>query len=245
VSYSVCLITPAHGRPDLTNIILKQRRRMCDQLHREDGIHVDSIIIANDQNLDIAKTHGFQTIERDNTQLGRRFNDGIEAAYHQGFDYITPAGSDDLIHPDLLSSLPGDGSIHTPRCCTIIREDGLLAATLRISYEGAAGTRTYPRHIFDRVGPRPAADHKPHGCDTSILEHITHTLGPQRWAYIEDPHLVIAPKTGVQLNSFRNVAQSYAVAYHTNPWQQLHAWYPLDTERQLRRYYQAQRKAAA
>lgn len=76
---TLCFIVPAHGRTELAQICLRQLRRTCDALTGH-GIEASAIVIADDRNLDTARTLGFGTIRRDNTFLSRKFNDGIQAA---------------------------------------------------------------------------------------------------------------------------------------------------------------------
>jgi hypothetical protein len=87
---SLWFIVPAHGRLQLARICLKQLRRTCDALI-EEGIQATAVVIADDENLDTARELGFGTIERDNTFVSRRYNDGIQLACG-GLDEIRECG---------------------------------------------------------------------------------------------------------------------------------------------------------
>lgn len=55
---SVLFVTPAWKRYELTRLCLWQRRLACDSLF-EAGIYATSVVIADDDNLDIAREFGF------------------------------------------------------------------------------------------------------------------------------------------------------------------------------------------
>lgn len=100
----VWLVSPAWGRQEVTRIVLAQRRHMCDLLATR-GIEANSVIIADDENLDIAREYGFHTVEMDNSDLGARFNAGYQYAGKQGADFFAHVGSDDWVHPDTFDIL--------------------------------------------------------------------------------------------------------------------------------------------
>jgi hypothetical protein len=62
-------------------------------------------VVADDENLDVARHHGFDAVEMDNSDLGMRFNAGFRHAASQGADVIVHIGSDDWAHPDLFNIL--------------------------------------------------------------------------------------------------------------------------------------------
>lgn len=62
---SVCLITPAFRRYALSEICLRQHREAIDALDNM-GIDAQQVVIADDENLDIAKELGFLTVESPN-----------------------------------------------------------------------------------------------------------------------------------------------------------------------------------
>lgn len=73
-----------------------------------------SVIVADDENLEIARQHGFDTVEAPNDDLGRRFNLGFEYAAHAGADVFVHIGSDDWLHPDAFAHLSDVGAHYTP-----------------------------------------------------------------------------------------------------------------------------------
>src|SRR5688500_1198207 len=111
----VWLVTAAHGRYDVTRIALAQWQHLATVLEGR-GVECRQVVVANDENLDIAREHGCDTVELDNHGgLGRRFHAGFRHAAGQGADYFVYLGSDDWIHPDLLDPLPPPGVIVTGR----------------------------------------------------------------------------------------------------------------------------------
>ena len=88
----------------MTRMVLAERRWLCDELALR-GLQADSVIVADDENLDIAREFGFSTVELGNTDLGAKFNAGYQFAAGQGADVFVHVGSDDWVHPDTFSIL--------------------------------------------------------------------------------------------------------------------------------------------
>lgn len=101
---SLWITSPAWGRYSVTRLALAQRRHLCDVLTSR-GLDAHGVIIANDENLELAREYGFETVEMDNRWLGGRFNAGFEYAAKQGADYIVHVGADNWVHPDFFEPL--------------------------------------------------------------------------------------------------------------------------------------------
>lgn len=101
----VCLVSPAWRRFDVTRLALAQRAHLRGVLAGR-GHEVTGVVVADDDNLDIAREYGFETVERDNTFLGRKFNDGLERALDMGAEVVVLIGSDDWVHPDVFDRMP-------------------------------------------------------------------------------------------------------------------------------------------
>jgi hypothetical protein len=99
----IYFVTPAWQRYELSEVCFEQRKRVIDRLNGY-GIEAHCVVVADDANIDIALSAGFEIVEQDNEWLGRRFNDGIEYAARQGAEWIVPIGSDSWI--DLAYFLP-------------------------------------------------------------------------------------------------------------------------------------------
>ena len=87
----------------MTRLAFAQRRHLADTL-AERGISLNCVVIADDENLDIAREYGFDTIELPN-RLAHRVNEGFNYACRQGADFATYIGSDDWLHEDLFTDL--------------------------------------------------------------------------------------------------------------------------------------------
>jgi glycosyltransferase involved in cell wall biosynthesis len=101
---SVCIVSPAWGRLDITRLVLSQRQRLCVELASR-GIEARSLIVADDENLEIAAEYGCDTLEAPNRPLGGKCNLGFRHALEREPDYIVWVGSDDWIHPDVFQPL--------------------------------------------------------------------------------------------------------------------------------------------
>lgn len=100
-------MSAAWRRFDVTRLALAQRARLCEAL-AERGHRATAVIVADDENLEIAHEFGFATYEqRNDLGLGVKFNDGIEMACTLlDADYVVLIGSDDWLHVDAFDRLP-------------------------------------------------------------------------------------------------------------------------------------------
>lgn len=98
----IALVSPAWRRFDVTRLALAERRWLCDELAAR-GHEATSVIVADDQNLQIAEDFGFHALEMPNDDLGLKFNAGFQWAAEWGADFLVHIGSDDWAHPDSFS----------------------------------------------------------------------------------------------------------------------------------------------
>ncbi|HYT45055.1 MAG TPA: hypothetical protein VEP90_22195 [Methylomirabilota bacterium] len=157
---------PAFKRYALSEITFAQRKLMCDELAGK-GIKADCVVIADDENLDIAKMYGFHIVERDNEFLGRRFNDGHELAGKLGFDYSTPVGSDMFVDHELFVGL--DDQFTITNYYAIVRKDGGNIATMFVDW---GILQIIPTRMMKSMDYRPCAEDLKRGCDTSARNRI-------------------------------------------------------------------------
>ena len=223
---SIWFVTPAHDRAELTAICLEQRRQTIEVL-AEHGIEGRCVVVACDENLDVARGLGFDTVEQTNDWLGRRFNDGKEYAGKHGADWIVPIGSDDLLDPAYLFPLP-----------TVIRSSHYYApveptrlAELWVGGIGG-GPRMYPRAVLEPVGFRPAPD------------EINRNTDHHAWNAIVRPGLEWRDLHPLQYVGFRHppfitrydrLWAKWGKAERTDPWQRLAKVYPPDLIERIRR----------
>lgn len=177
---SLWFVVPAHGRVGVAAVCLRQLARTCMTL-TERGLRASAVVIACDENLDIAAGLGFATVERDNRFLGRRWNDWYQLAAEAGVDIVCAFGSDDWIDPAFVLSapMPGPGEI---RCCTrtaVVSENGDQLARLRIPYEGGDGVRLIATETLRPLRFRPADDDRARAIDTSVLMNLCRVGKPK------------------------------------------------------------------
>lgn len=241
------LVTPAWRRYDVTRVCLAQRAHLAGVLAGR-GIEVSVLVVADDCNLDIASGYGFDTLERPNDELGRKWNDGLEHACRtMDADYVAVVGSDDWIHPDLFDRLPLHEvpwedptpeqpfviwSPNTPEAITG-RELALIDLSRgrmrRCRSRGPYGVIPWvlPRTALEPSRYRPVRDHLNIGLDGSLAAGLG--VRPE-WVF-HDPHDLarVDFKSDVNLNSFDKIAD--AIGYgpvEPDPWPLLETRYPAD-----------------
>jgi len=101
---SICILSAAWGRFDLTRLVLAQRQRVCEELASR-GVDAGMLIVADDENLDIAREYGADTVEAPNKPLGGKWNAGLVHAADSGVDWIVWIGSDDWLHPAVFDPI--------------------------------------------------------------------------------------------------------------------------------------------
>jgi hypothetical protein len=201
-------VVPAHGRVELTAVCLRQLAGTCDDLAGY-GIRASAVVVACDENLETARDLGFGAVERDNDFLGRRFNDGFQAACREGVDFAVPCGSDDWVDAAWAAAeLPDDGEVLCSRELSMVSEDGQFLSRLRVGYEGGHGVRIIPRSLLERMGGRPAEEFRRRAIDASTLRRLRFAPATLRYREDEDPLAVVDWKShGQQLNSFGSCAR--------------------------------------
>jgi glycosyltransferase involved in cell wall biosynthesis len=220
----ICFVVPAHGRAKLAAVCLRRLVEVCEELSAA------AVVVACDENADIAKRLGLRLIRQDNRYLGRRFNDGFQfAAKHA--EYVMPLGSDDLVTTSyvrtMLAAHDGDSStVGCARLMAAVAPDGSELARLRIPYEGGAGPRLFPSSLLARVGGRPADETRQRAIDGSVRARLE-AKGRLRFVYAPTGplDLVDIKTAGENLNTYEMLLP-YATARHLNPWEQLATVHP-------------------
>lgn len=227
---------PAHGRLVKTAICLRALRSVCEKLIG-DGLDASVIVVANDENLALAEELGFTPLERDNSPLGRKWNDGYEEAARQGATHFVPIGSDDWVDPQIFGSLPSGREVACFRQLAIVRPDGAEMSMLEIPYKAGIGIRVFHRSLLECVGFRPCNDAKERAIDTSVVNKLLRKL-PPRWVY-RDVHplqIVDFKETVHQLNTYE-ACQPYTVLKTPFPFRSLRAVYPESLVRDMSEVY--------
>lgn len=214
-------VTPAWRRFALSAVCFEQRRRVIGEL-ADHGIEARCVVVADDENLDLARAAGFDTVERDNDYLGRRFNDGIEYACQQGADYVVPIGSDSWIDAAYLHPLPAQGRARTSRMYAAVTVDRIALLSVE---RGGAGPYIIPRHALEQSRFRPSKDLIPRGVDASTIAG----LGPVKWEYLDvDPLQYIGFRGTPHLTSYDKLWHYWGQREERDPAASLASHFPID-----------------
>ncbi len=245
---TLAFVVPVHGRLDLAGICLRQLRRTCDSLLDRD-VKATAIIISDAEALERLAVDelGFGSVTRDNTYLGRKYNDGIQLATDPKYnpcpvEFVVPCGSDDWVDYRLFAEpLPGPDTIFGFRYLSFVREDGREIAETFIDYEGGCGIRVIPRELLAPLGYRPADEDRPRGCDTSMLVNLRRHHGSNLkikddWTY-PPQYIVDWKSSGAQLNPYKDVTTIRRSTIGGNPFRKLAKVYPWAALEEMRDYY--------
>jgi hypothetical protein len=172
-------VTPAWGRFAVTRLALAQRRQLCDELALR-GITADCVVVADDENVEVAEEFGFQSLLRPNL-LGYKLNSGIALALEQEADYVSFVGSDDWMHPDLFVPDMLDGR-------TVVSGRKLCQFDLATGQSKVVGTRS-PFGVIPWLIPRSLLrpEMVPHHQGSGLDLHLALGLGVASWR-MHDPH---------------------------------------------------------
>lgn len=203
----------------ITRLALAERRWLCDELAAR-GIDADCVIVADDENLDIAREYGFHTVEVDNTGLGRKFNAGFRYAADQGADYFVHVGSDDWVHPDVFDILhrddlrgtampdptpghpvvwrPGERLLVHGRIALVDLGRGLLTMCKSKSRYGVIPW-VIPRALLEKTGFAPVTPFLMRGIDGDLMRRI----GSPQLVYNDEPPVPCVDfKTALNVTSY-------------------------------------------
>lgn len=224
---NVWIVSPAHGRERLAEVVYRQRGMLLEQLAGR-GVDARCVVVACDGNLELAAAAGLDTLTYPNGDLGGRVNAGFRYAGEHGAEFILMAGSDDWIHPDYLAAIdPSGDTVHTTRNAAVVREDGRLIAYLDVPYPGGEGLRVWPRRLLERCGFAPVPRGKQRAIDTNVLAAVAATGGQPVFRYRRGGmHEIVDFKTATNLNTYREVVGAFGVTEEPDPFGRLRRDYP-------------------
>lgn len=196
-------VVPAHGRLGIAEVCYRQLTRTIERL-LDHGVFASAVVISDDENLELARDQGFATVERNNTWLGAKINDGYEAAAREGVQFVMPLGNDDWVDADWVAGpLPGNGEIRCARQSSIVDETFSRLAKLDIKYEAGDGCRLYPTSLFRHLNYRPVDEDRHRAIDTSTLMRVKKNQQIKLVYHDLHPLQIVDFKTrGAQLNPF-------------------------------------------
>lgn len=229
-------VTPAWGRLALSEVCFDQRQRVIEALTAA-GIEAHCVVVADDENLDIARSFGFSTVERDNEWLGRKFNDGMEYAGRHGADWIVPIGSDSWIDPAYFMPMTRKWRTRTSPLYSVVTADKL--GELSVDDLKGAGPYVFHRNYLAPSKFRPAQDELSRGVDSSTVKNLRvnwerrNMHGFQYIGFRGQPHLT----------SYDLLMTKWGVKEHSDPWGILAQHYPQDLVDRARHIITTQRPA--
>lgn len=215
----------------MSRIAFAQRAHLAGELAAR-GIDCHTVIVADDENLDLAKDHGFDTVEMDNDQgLGRRFNAGFQHAANEGADWLVHIGSDDWIHPDAFTPIldpPRPAAIVTGRRMMFV--DLLTGEARRARLDGPQGVIPWivPRAMMQPSGFAPIRPDRLRGMDGYLIRGMRKSGARVRW-HVHDPHDMarVDFKSDVNLNTYAAISGFFR-GTDLDPWTGLAERYPAD-----------------
>lgn len=241
---TLAFVVPAYRRFELTRVCLRQLARTCDALAAR-GIDATTVVVADDENLQVAELLGFATVRRENSPLGRKFNDGIEYAAsprYLGCEYVVPIGSDNWIDPELVvAQMPPEGMIGAHRLCLMIHESGVRSCPLRIHYDGGDGIRTIPSSILEPLDYRPAEEDRNRAIDTSIwtrLGRANRRMPGLHYVDIHPAQVISFQSADEQLNHYWQLRSAFRAGdEREDHWDELARYYPAQAIAEVREIY--------
>jgi len=235
---SLWFVTPAFRRFELSQVCFAQRAAAIKRLD-ELGIDASCVVVADDENLDIARSFGFAVVEVDNRWLGRRFNEGYAFAAEEGVDYIVPIGSDSWLDPEFFADgLPAGRGVLTSRLYASVDERGSRLSPLEIAASPGVGPHVVAVSLLEDTAYRPVNDYISRGCDGSLMRAVARTGARLVWRDLHPLQYVRLSSADEQLNPHQVLAERYAVDEHDDPWAALKACYPAEIVAAAARLYQ-------
>jgi hypothetical protein len=105
----IAMILPCWGRSDIFSLVCRQLDVFYEETKNDIDLIVFYVFSEEDKEIRLLLNiyhrckHRRSRIYSSNKQLGQKLNDGIAYAKAFGYDYIMNMGSDDLIHPGIIT----------------------------------------------------------------------------------------------------------------------------------------------
>lgn len=219
----IFFVTPAYQRAELSAVCFEQRERVIDHL-ADRGIEARCVVVADDENADIATALGFDVVRTPNDWLGRKFNDGIEHACRNGATWVVPIGSDSFIDPAYFLPLPAPGVIRTSQLYAPVESERL--AITRVAHPtNPAGPHMFTADLLTKAKYRPMPDEINRDTDSNTVR----SLWPFEWEY-KDVHELqyIGFRAPPFITQYASLWKRWGVAEHRDPWERLAQHYDAD-----------------
>ena len=235
---SVCILSAAWQRFGVTRLVLEQRQRVCVELAAR-GVDAGMLVVADDENLDIADEYGADTLHAPNKPLGAKWNAGLYHAAESGVDWICWIGSDDWIHPSVFDCLETPDPRSTPKIISGNRlaiVDVAAAQLQRLHVSGEYGCIPWlldarlirdavRRRNGDRIDPiEPSASR---GLDGYLIRGLRRGRVNFGWETF-DPHefRCVDFKTRTNITPYEGLARNLGVGDPEPAWATLRKHFP-------------------
>lgn len=218
---SIWFVTPAWKRAALSAVVFDQRLDVIRFL-AEHGIEAYQVVIADDENLDLAHERGFQVLRHPNV-VSDKFNEGMAYAGKRGAEWIVPIGSDSWIDPSYFLGLYR-GLVRTSQFYCHVEATRLGEA--RVRKRGGAGPYVLPRSILERVGFRPAKPGLMRAVDSSTLAGLEAVGQLDFRPFHRHPFQYVGFRVEPYITSYASLMRLHGVREHADPWAILAQHYP-------------------
>jgi hypothetical protein len=230
---------------ELTTIMLSYRKEVLEPACERAGVHCETVVIADDANLEMAEALGFHTVKAPNV-LGAKFNAGYEFAVENGFDWAFHVNSDQVFDPRLIIAIantPTDNVV-TTSWLSAVHESGRTC----ISYQNPIrAMQAFPVKLL-RNCPRPCAEDIMSGCDRSTMDGFLEAnpgLGKPHRVTV-GPLETIQFESEVQLTGWgRHITIGYMNGRFARdvPWQEIEDTYGAELVSDMRSFYDTRTNA--
>jgi hypothetical protein len=227
---SLAFVTPAYGRYELTAICLEQRKRLIEEL----DFDATCIVVADDENLDIARGLGFYGVEAAN-YLGLKFNKGYQTAAREGYEFAFPIGSDSFVDSVLLKE-PAHNEVSVFMNYAVVDSRGKFRADMTVTSPVGCGY-IFPLSLIKPVDYAVCNSMQMKGCDMVTHETLLAFGGRRRYYNYHPLQHVGFQSQETQVTNIIDLINRFESYLDFNPFNDLYAVYPTDLVKRVERYY--------
>jgi hypothetical protein len=176
---NIWIVVPAWRRYNVSEVVFEELNWLKKQVSKK--IKLEVVVIADDENLNLAIKNKFRTIKSPNNYLGKKFNDGYEYAFKNGADVVLPSGSDSFIHPDIfkgkeLINWNKQKIIYYSTIHAMVNENGTRLGIVQIPNKKGMYNKGalwfYPKSLMVSSNFRPCDEKINSSCDKSTIINL-------------------------------------------------------------------------
>lgn len=194
------------------------------------------MVVADDENLEVAARYGCHRVLRENHPVGRKFNDGFQYACEHDADWVGAIGSDGWLHPDYFNRPMEPDTVYTGPAYAVVAPDGSKVAITHVKGFYAAGPLMFHRSTLERLGWRPYDESLDRGIDTSAWMQVSSVFPQVRWEWrTENPCQLVGFRSSPQITSYREVWEAWGL--REEPLSVLAEFYPERLVGRVREFY--------